>query len=276
MNKVKLVVFLILAALLTSCGAATADVEADRTSPESDVITDAVRAEPKNSGEMFDFVIDTWKKGECETLYAYATDDLAALFDAEAFGDMFEKITDTFGKINEVSKPEVTAENGFDVYSASLSLDNADVAVTLSLRGAQIGGFVRDIRFKGEFETEHDGICQRYFLLNGLNAVYTCAANGGSAPAVLMISGSGPCDYNETVGTLEPLADIAAKLAERGISSLRFEKRTFRFTKDFKSTDGIETEYLEDCRAALSYLRSLEKTDGVYLLGHSLAGSAMV
>lgn len=117
------------------------------------------------------------------------------------------------------------------------------------------------------------GVTETAFQLESgeylLNAVYT-DAGGGSV--VLLIAGSGPSDADETVGALKPFADIAEELAERGISTLRVEKRTFRYADTFEITDGIEEEYFEDCRAALQWMREQSSTEKVYLLGHSFGG----
>lgn len=121
-------------------------------------------------------------------------------------------------------------------------------------------------------ESVRENVTVERFVLtsNGfdLNAVYTDAGEG--SPAVLLIAGSGPCDEDETIGLLKPFADIADGLATQGISSLRVEKRTCRYALSFDAEDGIEEEYLEDCRAAIDWLK--EKSDSIYLLGHSLGG----
>lgn len=123
-------------------------------------------------------------------------------------------------------------------------------------------------------DSNKNSVTEQRFQLSSdgydLNAVYVDAGNAG--PAVLLIAGSGPCDEDETVGSLKPFSDIANAFAKQGISSLRFEKRTFQYAEDFLPTDGIEEEYLTDCRAALAWLREQPKTESVYLLGHSLGG----
>ncbi|MCH5332943.1 MAG: alpha/beta fold hydrolase [Agathobacter sp.] len=288
MKMKKLIGALLLLALLASCGG---KAEEDRTetnlpdgtsqvtetgkpenqNPETEN-SETEKTEPQNNGELFDFVMDKWKSGETETLYPYLSDEMTALCDSDTIKRMFEGITDTFGAIAASDEPKITAVDGIDVYSSTVRLEHADADVTLSLKGTKIYGFSYDVRFNGEFDVTHAGIRQHYFLLNGLNAVYTCAENSERAPAVLMISGSGPSDYNGTIGMLVPMEDMAQKLAEQGISSLRLEKRTLRYASDFKATDGIEEEYFKDCRAALSYLKEQEGTDGVYLLGYSLGG----
>ncbi|MDZ7606573.1 MAG: hypothetical protein U5K79_13515 [Cyclobacteriaceae bacterium] len=48
-----------------------------------------------------------------------------------------------------------------------------------------------------------------------------------SFPIVLFVHGSGPNDRDETIGPNKPFRDIAYGLAEKGIASLRYDKRTF-------------------------------------------------
>ena len=116
---------------------------------------------------------------------------------------------------------------------------------------------------------------EKHFVLesNGykLNAVYTYIDDGNAHPAVLLIAGSGPSDYDETLGTLTPFKDIANGLAKAGINSLRVDKRTFNYAANFDIKCGIEEEYLEDCNAAIEYLKS-QNISSLYLLGHSLGG----
>ncbi len=123
--------------------------------------------------------------------------------------------------------------------------------------------------------TPQSSVEEKHFVLesNGykLNAVYTYINDGKSHPAVLLIAGSGPSDYNETLGALKPFKDIAHGLAKEGINSLRVDKRTFSYAADFDIKCGIEEEYLEDCNAAIEYLKS-QNISGLYLLGHSLGG----
>ena len=124
-------------------------------------------------------------------------------------------------------------------------------------------------------DTSQGSIEEKHFVLesNGykLNAVYTYINDGKSHPAVLLIAGSGPSDYDETLGTLKPFKDIANGLAKEGINSLRVDKRTFSYAANFDIKCGIEEEYLDDCNAAIEYLKS-QNISSLYLLGHSLGG----
>lgn len=99
----------------------------------------------------------------------------------------------------------------------------------------------------------------------------------GAGPAVLVLSGSGPNDRDETIGRNKPMKDLAWGLASRGIVVLRFDKVTFAHPAevvaqpDFTITD----EYLPQARAAIDLLRTHESVDPnrIFLLGHSLGGT---
>ena len=61
-----------------------------------------------------------------------------------------------------------------------------------------------------------------------LNGILTLPDEAeGPAAAVVMVHGSGPSDMNEKIGGCTPFKDLAAGLAERGIASVRYDKRSF-------------------------------------------------
>ncbi len=94
----------------------------------------------------------------------------------------------------------------------------------------------------------------------------------GPVPAVVFLSGSGPHDRDETIGPNKPFTDIARGLGDRGIASLRFDKRTFAIKDKSKLADALlKDEYYDDAKAAIE---QLTKTSGIdperiFVLGHS-------
>jgi alpha-beta hydrolase superfamily lysophospholipase len=105
-----------------------------------------------------------------------------------------------------------------------------------------------------------------------LPATLTMPKSNKPVPAVLFLSGSGPNDRDETIGPNKPFADIARGLADRGIASLRFDKRTHA-VKDKSKLEKVQLadEYYDDAKAAIAKLGA---TPGVYrarlfVLGHS-------
>ncbi len=105
-----------------------------------------------------------------------------------------------------------------------------------------------------------------------LEAVLTLPRGSGTASVVVLVQGSGPSDRDETIGENKPFADIAQGLAQRGIASLRFDKRTFIYPEDFAEEATIESETLDDVSSAISLMKSEKSVGDIFVLGHSLGG----
>lgn len=102
-----------------------------------------------------------------------------------------------------------------------------------------------------------------------LSAAYTYVNDEEKHPAVFFIAGVGESNMDMSNGTLAPTKEIAEGLAERGINSFRIDKRNLWYMSEFLPTDGLEKEYLIDCRMGIQYLKDQKATDGIFLIGHS-------
>jgi len=104
-----------------------------------------------------------------------------------------------------------------------------------------------------------------------LAAVLTVPPSEKPVPGVLMLSGSGPNDRDETIGPNKPFRDLARGLADRGVATLRFDKRTVTL-KDASKASTIRDEYVVDALEALKLLRATPGVDPtrIFVLGHSL------
>jgi hypothetical protein len=96
-----------------------------------------------------------------------------------------------------------------------------------------------------------------------------------NVPAILLLSGSGPHDRDETIGVSKPLKDLAWGLASRGIAVLRAEKVTSVHAKELPPTLTLADEYLPHALAALDLLRGSHGIDPgcLFVGGHSLGGT---
>lgn len=107
-----------------------------------------------------------------------------------------------------------------------------------------------------------------------LSGMLTLPKGVKKPPVVLLIQGSGSSDMNESVGAApnRPFEDIAHGLAEQGIATLRYNKRTYQYPSANIST--VEDEILKDAAAAVKMLSKDNRIDSkrIYLLGHSLGG----
>ncbi len=93
-------------------------------------------------------------------------------------------------------------------------------------------------------------------------------------PAVVFVHGSGSANMDEKVGKLTPFKDLAEGLAEHGIASIRYDKRTkahpFKCVKEKNIT--VKEETIEDAILAAKMLRK-EKSidpDRIFIVGHSM------
>ena len=92
-------------------------------------------------------------------------------------------------------------------------------------------------------------------------------------PAVIMVHGSGPSNMDEKVMKLTPFKDIAEGLAKRGIASIRYDKRTYIYTKEMRnSTLTVREETIDDALLAAELLKQAPEIDSgsIYILGHSM------
>jgi uncharacterized protein len=99
----------------------------------------------------------------------------------------------------------------------------------------------------------------------------------GPLPAVVLLSGSGPHDRDETIGPNKPFKDLAWGLASRGVVVLRFEKVTYAHGKEVAQDRGftVSDEYLPQAVAAVHLLQEHPAVDAgrVFVAGHSLGGT---
>jgi len=99
----------------------------------------------------------------------------------------------------------------------------------------------------------------------------------GRVPVVVIIAGSGPTDRNgNSLMGIRPnsYAQLAWRLAERGIASLRYDKRGMPGTKGtFDLTKMTLDDFAADARAAAESLAHDARFSRVIVLGHSEGSS---
>lgn len=98
----------------------------------------------------------------------------------------------------------------------------------------------------------------------------------GARAGVVLLSGGGPFDRDETSGPNKPLKDIAWGLASRGIAVVRFDKVTHVHTNQVASMPDftMADEYVPHAVAAVHLLQRQPTVDParVFVLGHSMGG----
>lgn len=109
-----------------------------------------------------------------------------------------------------------------------------------------------------------------------LTGTLTLPEGEGPFPLVVFVHGSGPMDRDETVGKVKVFRDLAAGLAEQGIASIRYDKRTYLYGTEMASDVGLTVweETVEDALYAVEYARAAAHIDreNIFVAGHSLGG----
>ena len=91
---------------------------------------------------------------------------------------------------------------------------------------------------------------------------------------VLLVSGSGIQDRDETLAEHKPFAVLADYLARQGVATLRYDDRGYHDDIDSVSVAEATTATLaDDAEAAVHYLRGQKTFDKVGVLGHSEGGT---
>ncbi len=106
-----------------------------------------------------------------------------------------------------------------------------------------------------------------------LAGTLTLPKGQGPFPAVVLISGSGQQDRDETVFGHRPFLILADHLTRRGIAVLRYDDRGFgKSTGD--PTNATSADIATDALAAVRYLRTRKEIDSkkIGLIGHSEGG----
>jgi pimeloyl-ACP methyl ester carboxylesterase len=109
-----------------------------------------------------------------------------------------------------------------------------------------------------------------------LAGTLTLPEGDGPFPAIVLVTGSGPQDRDESLAPLaaiKPFAIIADALSRAGVAVLRFDDRgTAKSTGDYST--ATVTDFTADAAAAVAFLRTRTDVDQarVGLLGHSEGG----
>lgn len=116
----------------------------------------------------------------------------------------------------------------------------------------------------------HDGVT--------LAGTLTLPAEGkGPFPAVLLVSGSGPQDRDETIAGHKPFLVIADHLTRRGVAVLRYDDRGVGGSS---IASGYETteDFARDALSGIEWLKKCDEIDSsrVGMLGHSEGGAIAI
>ena len=109
-----------------------------------------------------------------------------------------------------------------------------------------------------------------------LKGIMTIPESNDQVPAVVFVHGSGASNKDEKIGGLTPFKDLAEGLAQYGIASIRYDKRSyahgFKMLRDKDLEVTVKSETIDDAIAASELLKKDPRidADNVYVIGHSM------
>ncbi len=106
-----------------------------------------------------------------------------------------------------------------------------------------------------------------------LAGTLTLPKGDGPFPAVVLVSGSGPQDRDETLFDHKPFLVLADHFAKNGIACLRYDDRGTHKSKG-KFVDATSADFATDASAAVTYLKGRKEIDAkrIGICGHSEGG----
>ncbi len=217
--------------------------------------------------------------GEFSDCAALFSDEMKASLDESALKSAWEQVVSEAGDYVGIYDVTESEKNGSVTVVTTLEYTKTGVTVTLVFDAENaVGGLWLNYRvLKSPAASESEAFTETEIQIGEyrLDGILTLPANAENPPVAILIQGSGQSDFDETVGELKPLRDLAHGLAENGIASIRFNKRFYQrlaLANEIKVT--VETEVLEDVSAAIEFAQNRSDLNGenLFLIGHSLGG----
>ena len=287
-------VFLLPVLLLTAC-APSAPKTANAADPVS-IAAESTRAAAEStnaaaeSGNTAGFnesdllnraqgYIAEFQAGNFESFLADADEDLASRCPEEKLREQWASVTGTARAFKSLETPEGFADA--DHYRVDITSLHTKYQV-LTAFIFEKDGAVSDVSFSLKplhIEPEsgdtwyETAITVGYDKEKPLNGMLTLPKDTEHPPVVILVQGSGKNNMDSLIGAAgnRVFADLAHGLAEQGIASIRYDKRSYAYPEDV--TD-IQTEYLCDVKDAVRFAKEESRVDGnrLYLAGHSQGG----
>lgn len=173
---------------------------------------------------------------------------------------------------------------GYTIVTALLHFEKGDFRFTCStnLNKQIVGFFFKPVTQKIVRATSNDTFLEKKIAVGKspykLAGLLTLPKNKqASHPCVILVHGSGAHNMNEQIGPNKPFEDLAHNLAQQGIASIRYNKRTYEHAQKMTSEITIYEATIDDAIAAVKLAQNTAPINPkqVYVLGHSLGGMCL-
>ena len=222
----------------------------------------------RQAEQVFSFI----QQDLADILYERLADDMRKMVTKNQLGGAMQQAEQLVGKYQKHGEWNVNQQDTLTICSSKCFFENGELSVVMVFdKDWMIHGLhLMPVHDEAMDEPLPEGVVELTDTVRAadglaLPCIITLSGLSENPPIVVMVHGSGPLDRDETIMVNKPFRDLAHLLASRGISTLRYDKRTFVSQEPVAS---VEEETINDALAAIELARTYNSN--VWLLGHSL------
>lgn len=218
-----------------------------------------------------------------DSVYVDLSQTIKSMITPLQLSTMWYTFTLQYGNFKEVTDWQEQQSMGYDIATSKLVFEKGKLNYIITFKGNAIEGLlfqpIKEVRAAEAKETDKFKEEKMELCCDGykMPAILTLPAKVENPPCVIIVHGSGPADMNGSFGKTTIYKDIAHKLAENGIATFRYDKRTYIYKNIPDSlTDKLTVDYetTDDAIAAVNMLKNNPKIDkdNIFIIGHSQGG----
>lgn len=222
----------------------------------------AILARPTFGNEVAETFMQALEAGDFESAHAMLDENAADQLTEPLLIQTWEALPAQLGEYRGrgPARRETLAGRELTVYRLDFANMALDARIAVDAEG-RIDGFrllpappaPGPAPGAAEFESGEE---IRVDVAGDLPGLLTLPHGDGPFAAVVLVHGSGPNDRDETIGPNKPFRDLAHGLAQRGIASLRYDKRTLVQPERFETgAYTVDDEVIDDALTATDLLR---------------------
>jgi dienelactone hydrolase len=236
-------------------------------------------------------LIELFKTEQYEKAYSLGDDIMLRRISPDRLQGIWESLASVNGDLKEVGTTSYLFIDTVHITTTKLKYKNGSVGLRLS--------FGLDWKLRGLFIVDAEPMYNIPEYVNTFGfyeikipfgptgfegeAILTVPIQQKKYPCIIIIGGSGPIDKDATIGPNRIYKDFSWGLANKGIATVRFDKRTKAYfgkmMQEHKNGNyyTIEQEYLDDVKELVKKVSKKEAIDAnrIYLMGHSQGGGLM-
>lgn len=219
------------------------------------------------------FIKSLFTDHNAEKAHTYFDSSVASQISVNDLKELYPQIQGQMGNFKNVL--EINNEKDTYYFYSDFEKSKLDIQITFNAENKIIGFyFIPHKTFdkaddKTALKIKSDDIELKGTLLQ--------STQGDQKKLVIFVHGSGPQDRDETIGENKPFKDIAEYLLKNGISSYRYDKRTYSNPETFNDQSTVEEETIIDAVNVAKYFKTNENFKGyqIIILGHSQGAYVM-